>query len=205
MTDFKEQAIRFMEDMPYKQAPYSSRNWGHAWHSLCSYHGKLKPAIAHMLVSEFTSPGDTVLDPLCGVGTIPFEACMQGRIGIGNDLSEMAYVVSKAKLEKPNFDDVISVVSDLADYIESNVGKYAGNRYIDFGLNGNLPEYFEENTYEEILISRQYFLSKMPNITSAESLVYAALLHILHGNRPYALSRRSHPLTPYAPTGEYEY
>jgi hypothetical protein len=27
----------------------------------------------------------------------------------------------------------------------------------------------------------------------------------LHGNRPYALSRHSHPLTPYAPTGEFEY
>jgi hypothetical protein len=33
----------------------------------------------------------------------------------------------------------------------------------------------------------------------------AALLHILHGNRPYALSRRSHPITPFAPTGPAEY
>jgi hypothetical protein len=36
-------------------------------------------------------------------------------------------------------------------------------------------------------------------------LVVASLLHILHGNRPYALSRRSHPIVPYAPTGEFEY
>ena len=42
-----------------------------------------------------------VLDPLCGVGTIPFEACLQGRVGIGNDLSELAYIVTKAKVEKP--------------------------------------------------------------------------------------------------------
>jgi hypothetical protein len=33
----------------------------------------------------------------------------------------------------------------------------------------------------------------------------ASLLHILHGNRPYALSRRSHPITPFAPTGALEY
>jgi hypothetical protein len=33
----------------------------------------------------------------------------------------------------------------------------------------------------------------------------ASLMHILHGNRPYALSRRSHPITPFAPTGEFEY
>ena len=31
------------------------------------------------------------------------------------------------------------------------------------------------------------------------------MLHILHGNRPYALSRRSHPITPFAPSGEFEY
>ena len=31
------------------------------------------------------------------------------------------------------------------------------------------------------------------------------MLHILHGNRPYALSRNSHPLTPFAPTGPSEY
>ena len=35
--------------------------------------------------------------------------------------------------------------------------------------------------------------------------MFSCMLHILHGNRPYALSRRSHPLTPYAPTGEFQY
>lgn len=89
---FRKKAEEFVSDLPYKKPPYGNRNWGHPWHSLCSYHGKLKPAIAHWLVSDFTKEGDVVLDPLCGVGTIPFEACLQGRIGIGNDLSELAYV-----------------------------------------------------------------------------------------------------------------
>ena len=31
------------------------------------------------------------------------------------------------------------------------------------------------------------------------------MLHILHGNRPYALSRRSHPVTPFKPGGPTEY
>ena len=35
--------------------------------------------------------------------------------------------------------------------------------------------------------------------------VWASLLHILHGNRPYALSRNSHPITPFNPTGPHEY
>lgn len=202
---FKQKAEKFISNLPYKNHPYSNRNWGHSWHSLCSYHGKLKPAIAHFLVSEFTSVGDIILDPLCGVGTIPFEACLQGRIGVGNDLSEMAYVVTKAKIEKPDYEDVQIVLFQLDEYIESTRGKHSVDEYADFGFNGKLPSYFDCETYKEILSARDFFLKRLKNISAAESMVFSALLHVLHGNRPYALSRRSHPLTPYAPTGEFEY
>ena len=88
-------------------------------HSLCSYHGKLKPAIAHFLIEQFTEPGDIVVDPLSGVGTIPLEACLQNRIGIGNDLSELAFCVTKAKAEKADENDCLEVLAQLQSYIES--------------------------------------------------------------------------------------
>lgn len=206
---FRQQAEHFIHDMPYRKKPYSGRNWGHPWHSLCSYHGKLKPAIAHFLVEHFTREGDVVLDPLCGVGTIPFEACLQGRIGVGNDLSELAYIVTKAKLEKPSADDVYDVLLVLQEYISANSPEQhiddLINKYADFGYNGKLPNYFHEDTFREILCAREYFTKKLPNISAAEAMVFAAFLHVLHGNRPYALSRNSHPLTPYAPTGDFVY
>ena len=206
---FKRQAERFIHDMPYHAEPYSGRNWGHPWHSLCSYHGTLKPSIAHFLVSHFTHENDVILDPLCGVGTIPFEASLQGRIGIGNDLSELAYVVTKAKLEKPCADHTYAVLSLLQEYISKNFKSPAIDELIlkhtGFGFNGKLQDYFHADTFREILCARTFFLNKMPNITSAEAMVFAAFLHVLHGNRPYALSRQSHPLTPYAPTGDFEY
>ena len=202
---FKKKAEEFVSCLPYKQTPYRNRNWGHPWHSLCSYHGKLKPAIAHWLISEFTSEGDVVLDPLCGVGTIPFEACLQGRVGIGNDLSELAYVVTKAKVEKPNYSGVEDVICQLDDYIKNNKGSKSITDYEDFGFNGKLPQYFEPETYKEILCARDFFLNRFSSISPEEAMVFSALLHVLHGNRPYALSRHSHPLTPYAPTGEFEY
>lgn len=55
-----------------------------------------------------------------------------------------------------------------------------------------------------MLLARRYFLDNPP-ADASESLVFACLLHILHGNRPYALSRRSHPITPFAPTGPTGY
>jgi len=203
--EFRHKAEKFVFELPYKQEPFGNRNWGHLWHSLCSYHGKLKPAIAHWLVSEFTRTGDIVLDPLCGVGTIPFEACLQGRIGIGNDLSEMAYVVTKAKVEKPCYSDVLIVIQQLNEYIERNKKNRSAAEYENFGFNGKLPSYFEAETYREILCARTFFLERLSALSSDEAMVFSALLHVLHGNRPYALSRHSHPLTPYAPTGDFEY
>ena len=206
---FEESAARFVKNLPYRAEPFSGRNWGHAWHSLCSYHGKLKPAIAHFLVEQFTKRGEVILDPLCGVGTIPFEACLQGRIGIGNDLSELAYVVTKAKLEKPELEDCLAVIEDLKGYIENNMN--GGNvtedilRYEGFGFNGKVSSYFHPDTFKEILCARRYFASRIESISAAEAMVFSCLLHVLHGNRPYALSRNSHPLTPYAPKGEFVY
>ena len=113
--EFEEQARKFIEELPYRQGEYAGRNWGHPWHSLCSYHGKLKPAIAHMLVRDFTEPKDVIFDPLCGVGTIPFEACIQGRVGIGNDLSRMAYAVTKAKVQHPVKEDAYIILKRLED------------------------------------------------------------------------------------------
>lgn len=205
--DYYEKAQSFIREMPYHEAPFSGRNWGHSWHSLCSYHGKLKPAIGHFLISYFTNEGDVVLDPLCGVGTIPFEASLQGRVGIGNDLSELAYCVSKAKLERPSIEDVNRELTNLRQIIEEQ--KHGMTQdvlpYSDFGLNHTIGEYFHRDTLIELLIARNYFLKEFESITNAQSMIYAALLHVLHGNRPYALSRTSHPLTPYAPRGEYVY
>ena len=203
---FDEQARKFVQELPYRQGGYAGRNWGHPWHSLCSYHGKLKPAIAHILIRDFTKPGDVVFDPLCGVGTIPFEACIQGRVGIGNDLSRMAYSITKAKVQHPVREDVNIVVNRLEEYIEQNKTKFDVSPlpYSDFGFNGKVPTYFEKNTYLEILAAREFFMI-IKELTAPECMVLSAMLHILHGNRPYALSRNSHPLTPYAPTGDFVY
>ena len=206
---FARLGAEFVRDLPYRASPFSGRNWGHAWHSLCSYHGKLKPAIAHFLIERFTEPGDIVLDPLCGVGTIPLEACLQGRVGIGNDLSELAYVVTKAKLEKPTMTNCLQVISDLKKYIDKNLEQpFITNdilRYKAFGFNGRIADYFHPNTYREILCARRYFTERIHSITAPEAMVFSCLLHVLHGNRPYALSRNSHPLTPYSPKGEFVY
>jgi SAM-dependent methyltransferase len=44
---------------------------------------KMLPAIAARAVATYTQPGDTVVDPMCGVGTTLVEAVHQGRDAMG--------------------------------------------------------------------------------------------------------------------------
>ena len=201
-----QRASAFCDNPPYRVAPYSKRNWGGTLHSLCSYQGKLKPAIAHFLVSEFTTPGQRVLDPLAGVGTIPLEARIQGRIGIASDLSPLAVAVSRAKLE--SFDDNIlsSLLDDLDEYVSNNWRQFDNDPLRKFGLNGPLEDFFHPQTLSEIIAARTYLMAGAIDAHPVErDVMQTAILHILHGNRPYALSRRSHPITPFAPTGPTVY
>jgi len=195
----------FRTDIPHQQEPYSSRNWGHNNHSLCSYQGKLKPAIAHHLVKTFVPENGSVLDPFSGVGTIPFEAALAGKLSYGIDISLPAYYISYAKVNAPISSESFSYIEALNNFIKANkCTKKEIDEVKNFGFNKKLSEYYEENTLKEILLARRFVKENYPSSPS-EMLVVASLLHILHGNRPYALSRRSHPIVPYAPTGDFIY
>ena len=195
----------FTNDLPHQSPPYSKRNWGHDRHSLCSYQGKLKPAIAHHLVKTFASEGGSILDPFSGVGTIPFEAALNGIRSYGIDISIPAYYISLAKVSIHLKDDCFNCISQLQNFILSNkCSKTELQEAKQFGFNKTLSEYYEEKTLKEIILARRFLKENYPKNPS-EMLVVASLLHILHGNRPYALSRRSHPIVPYAPQGEFQY
>jgi DNA modification methylase len=202
---WKTQWDDFKETLPHQQQPYAKRNWGHPRHSLCSYPGKLKPAIAYHLVKTFVPPNGKVLDPFAGVGTIPFEAALQGKQAYGFDISPAAFAIANAKVQRPIKDNCFRVIDSLERYlVENEILSEEFAEANEFGFNGKLVEYYETDTLNEILLARRYFQEKQPE-SAEEWFVLASLLHILHGNRPYALSRRSHPITPYKPTGDFEY
>ena len=201
-------AAAFCANLPYRQPPYSKRNWGGVLHSLCSYQGKLKPSIAHFLIQQFTTPGEVVVDPMAGVGTIPLEARRQERVAVAGDLSELAAAVCLAKLGAFEAGDVTEVFTELGTWLSgapASLDELIESENATFGLNGPIVDYFEPRTLREVLLARQFFAPRIRRLTVAEAVVLTSLLHILHGNRPYALSRRSHPVTPFKPSGPAEY
>ena len=198
---------KFRDTLPHQKYPFSKRNWGHPLHSLCSYEGKMKPSLAYNLVRIFVPKNGRMLDPFAGVGTIPFEAALKGAKAYGFEISPAAFYIATAKLGKPDRKECLLKVHALKEYIETNMSKVSQEEMASaqsFGFNHTLAEFYHPKTLMEILLARKYFKENKPS-NASECLVMASLLHILHGNRPYSLSRRSHPITPFAPSGPFEY
>ncbi|MCH4548062.1 hypothetical protein MK632_20195 [Rhizobium changzhiense] len=200
---FEQQIATFAAEPPHTTKPYSSRAWGHGLHSLSSYQGKLKPALAHWLVNRFTSIDEAILDPLGGVGTVAFEAGLSGRKAYTCDLSPFASSVARGKVAPPSLsllehelDSFFSDVED-ADLTEEDY------RAAEFGLNAKVKDYYHSETLIQVLKARKLLMNG--ELSKERNFVKAVLLHILHGNRPYALSRTSHPITPFNPTGDFEF
>jgi DNA modification methylase len=195
----------FKSNLPHQEEPFAKRNWGHPLHSLCSYQGKMKPSLAHFLVDAFVPAGGRMLDPFAGVGTIPFEAALQGARSYGFEISPAALPIAGAKVGRADPDAVSGILRRLERFIaDEKPSRGDTQRAAKINFNSTIPEYFEPRTMREVLLARRFFQEE-PVQDPSTQLVFASILHILHGNRPYALSRRSHPITPFAPTGPYEY
>lgn len=194
----------FKQNMPHQSGVMAKRNWGDPIHSLCSYQGKLKPSIAHQLVKTFVPENGLMLDIFGGVGTIPLEAALQNKKSISFDISPTALAISRAKLEKASRKKVFEIISEIEKNIKNKVDPQLHKEISDFGMNKTLKDYFHPDTLNEIINARLYF-EKNGFDTPEKALVLSSIMHILHGNRPYALSRRSHGITPFAPKGDFEY
>ena len=59
-------------------------------HGFHSYPARMHPETASRLIAALSAPGDTVLDPFCGSGTVLVEARRAGRRGLGYDVNPLS-------------------------------------------------------------------------------------------------------------------
>ncbi len=145
----------------------------------------------------YTQPGDLVLDPFSGTGTAPLQACLDGRMGIGNDVSPEAYVLTAAKVDPPKslefFDYIINLDRRLRSARPVDLDDrdlYFGSEFLEQKL--NLRLYYHRETLAQLLKLRALLLEEMSS--SSENRLrnarfcIALVLGILHGDRPESLS-----------------
>src|SRR5437868_3993873 len=68
-----------------------------ATNTMHPYPAKFIPQIPKHFVEQLSKKGDTVYEPFLGSGTTAVEANILGRNSIGNDVNELAVLISKVK------------------------------------------------------------------------------------------------------------
>ncbi|MCA9613439.1 MAG: hypothetical protein KC586_11855 [Myxococcales bacterium] len=68
-------------------------------HGFHAYPARLHPGIASVALDEFARPGDLVLDPFCGSGTVLVEAMVRGLESTGVDLNPLALRIAEVKTD----------------------------------------------------------------------------------------------------------
>ena len=73
---------------------------GYATHGLFPYRGKFHPQMIKALINIMgLKPGDTILDPMMGSGTVPIEASLMGIDSIAVDASPFCRFMTQAKFD----------------------------------------------------------------------------------------------------------
>lgn len=93
MIDIKE--LKAEQDWAF--ANVKKRESLYASHGYHRYPAKFIPQLVRKLLEDFSSVGDTVLDPFGGCGTTLVESRLNGRHGISIDVNKVAVLISKAK------------------------------------------------------------------------------------------------------------
>lgn len=70
-------------------------------HNLVRFPAKLHPPFVKWAIDRYTKPGDVVLDPFCGCGTVVLEATLTGRRAIGFDVDPYSAYIAHAKCNPP--------------------------------------------------------------------------------------------------------
>jgi SAM-dependent methyltransferase len=97
----------------FQEGKYST---GYATHGLFPYRGKFHPQLVKGLLNILAvRPGDTVLDPMCGSGTLNLEASLLGIDSVGFDISPFCCLMSRVKCQSLSLDpDLLLSMSNNA-------------------------------------------------------------------------------------------
>jgi DNA methylase len=153
-----------------------SPRWGHSMHTMCSYHGMFPAKVAHYFIQRYSQPGDVVLDPFSGRGTVPLQARVEGRQAICNDLNPLAYVLSRAKAQPPTW----HAVTQRLDELEIAYGRRRGAMP---DAPTDIRMLYHPNTLRQICFLRRHLMRQPLTAWSSEELMIGgALAGIMHGS-----------------------
>jgi tRNA G10 N-methylase Trm11 len=171
-----------LERKPWTVGEYKKQTWGIRLHNMSPYVGRMKPSLAHWLVRICSKPGEVVLDPFCGIGTVPLEADLLRRRAIGIELNPYALVISKAKFDRRPLHEQIEWLRKVKLDLEN----------VDIeNIPDSIKQFYHEKTLRELLALKKRIEEEN------RTFLLGCLLGISHGHRPQHLSSITGYIVPY--------
>jgi hypothetical protein len=169
----------------YKVAP---KLWRHSLHTICSRVAMFPPQLTHYFIERYSSKGDVVADVWAGVGTVPLQAGLDGRFGVGSDISPEARIVMDAKIHPLT----VNETKTYLDAIEHRMRRMPPRGLDAMGRKIGIQSYYYTRTLQEVLklrdLLRRDRKSHAAGIRRRANFVTALMLGILHGDRTESLS-----------------
>jgi len=158
-----------------------ARGWPHALHPLCTYLGSLPAAVAHTLIARWSRPGDVVLDPFCGRGSVPLQACLERRIGVGVDANPLAHLLTAAAVDPPSLHAALGRLTRLhIDWtLEADPWRVDAGAMLDGHDGAGAASLFHPETLAQLLFLRD----RLDHRAQVDGFLLATLAGILHGRR----------------------
>jgi hypothetical protein len=136
-------------------------------------------SFAERVIRRYTAPGDTVLDPFCGRGTVPFVAAALGREGFGVEINPVGWIYGKTKLRTASEARVLERLREI------------GRRAKRYRGHNRLPRFFQHAFSSEVL---KFLLAARDHLdwkgSRVDRTLMAILLVYLHGKEKQALSNQ---------------
>ena len=152
----------------------SKQRQGNSLHEI-SYRACFKPQLPNYFIKKYTNEGDIVYDPFTGRGTTIIEAALMNRNVISNDINPLSRILCESRLYIPNIKD-----------IENRIDSVKITSGIECDL--DLLHFYHQDTLDEILSFRNYFISKKNEIDYIDKWLQMVISNRLTGHSKGFLS-----------------
>lgn len=135
------------------------------WARLGPYYAMFPIEFAFEVVSNYSKPGDKILDPFCGRGSSVYAGSVLGRTSVGIDINPLGWLYSSVKIKPAKKNNVLRRLKEIYDLRE---------KYSTEILNYN--EFFRMCYCDEVL---KFLVSARENLNWKKSIVDRTLMSII--------------------------
>ena len=127
-------------------------------HSLGKYPSKFIPEIPRWALNDFTNPGNDILDPFCGAGTVAVEALIHSRNVISADISPYACLLTEGKTTRASKERIVESLIKIMQVLDNpDRLPNSGRMYFDYD-----SFWFNLDYLFQIEAIRNYILGNIP-------------------------------------------